>query len=285
MSWSRTNTVVYITRENNLPLLSTTAIFLKNCNSPWKNVTRAEEAAIRQPPGSWPGNDLHGNVDQALSLHRDISRDGSRFCDSWLAPPGHSFQPWPGSGRTGSIRGEGAPGELTTAEEQDLARPRSLAGFCLGSCHCLQMTPLSTEIIVFLHGCRVAHLATTDTRGHPHALPICFAIVEGVIYSPIDRKPKRDSNPRSLARVRHIQANPHVCLIADRYAEDWRHLAWAQVHGTAELLDGGPRRDAALEALRQRYQQYRAMDLTNQPVIEIRPDRIVSWSAAGGELN
>ncbi|HLG73535.1 MAG TPA: pyridoxamine 5'-phosphate oxidase family protein, partial [Chloroflexota bacterium] len=76
----------------------------------------------------------------------------------------------------------------------------------------------------------------------------------------------RPKNTSLLARVRHIQANPHVCLVADRYDEDWRRLAWVQVRGTAELLNGGDRRDAALAALCDRYEQYRSMDLTDRPV-------------------
>jgi len=139
---------------------------------------------------------------------------------------------------------------------------------------------LSAEHVAFLESCRTAHLATVDSAGRPRALPICFAVVDGVIYTPIDAKPKRTSDPRSLARVRHILANPHVCVVADHYGEDWSQLAWLQVHGPAELLEGGPAHARAVEALRARYPQYRDMDLASRPMIAIRPERTVSWQAS-----
>jgi hypothetical protein len=46
--------------------------------------------------------------------------------------------------------------------------------------------------------------------------------------------------------------------------------------GSAEILAAGPARDRALEALRERYPQYRAMPLTG-PVIRITPERVRSW--------
>jgi PPOX class probable F420-dependent enzyme len=139
------------------------------------------------------------------------------------------------------------------------------------------MTP---EQVAFLEAQRVAHLATVDEDGRPHALPVCFAALGGALYTPIDEKPKR-GDPLTLRRVRNILAHPQVCLVADRYEEDWSHLAWLQVRGTAALVDDEGERARALARLRDRYPQYRAMDLESRPLIRITPDRIVSWSADG----
>jgi coenzyme F420-0:L-glutamate ligase / coenzyme F420-1:gamma-L-glutamate ligase len=139
------------------------------------------------------------------------------------------------------------------------------------------MTP---EQVAFLEAQRVAHLATVDEDGRPHALPVCFAALGGALYTPIDEKPKR-GDPLTLRRVRNILAHPQVCLVADRYEEDWSHLAWLQVRGTAALVNDEGERARALARLRDRYPQYRAMDLESRPLIRITPDRIVSWSADG----
>jgi PPOX class probable F420-dependent enzyme len=139
------------------------------------------------------------------------------------------------------------------------------------------MTP---EQVAFLEAQRVARLATVDEDGRPHALPVCFAALGGALYTPIDEKPKR-GDPLTLRRVRNILAHPQVCLVADRYEEDWSHLAWLQVRGTAALVDDEGERARALARLRDRYPQYRAMDLESRPLIRITPDRIVSWSADG----
>jgi len=137
------------------------------------------------------------------------------------------------------------------------------------------MTP---EQIAFLGEQRVARLATVDEAGRPHVLPVCFAEVDGVLYTPIDQKPKR-GDPLSLQRVRNILAHPDVCLVVDHYEEDWTHLAWLQVRGTATLVDDPAERARALAELRERYPQYRAMDLESRPLIRIRPERVVGWAA------
>ncbi len=137
----------------------------------------------------------------------------------------------------------------------------------------------SPEQLQFLALQRVARLATVDEAGRPHALPICFALLDGLIYTPIDEKPKR-GDPRSLRRIRNILANPSVCLVVDRYEEDWSRLAWLQVRGDAHLVEDDAERARALSVLRAKYEQYRPMDLESLPLIRISPLRVVGWAAA-----
>ena len=137
------------------------------------------------------------------------------------------------------------------------------------------MTP---EQVAFLREQRVARLATVDEAGRPHVLPVCFAELDGLLYTPIDEKPKR-GDPRSLRRIRNILAHPDVCLVVDHDEENWTHLAWLQVRGRAALVEDLGERTRALAHLRARYPQYRAMDLESRPLIRITPDHVVGWAA------
>lgn len=137
------------------------------------------------------------------------------------------------------------------------------------------MTP---EQIAFLERQRVARLATVDEQGRPHVLPVCFVVVDGALYTPIDEKPKR-GDPLTLRRVRNILTHPEVCLVADDYAEDWTRLAWLQVRGSAALAVDPEERGRALAALRARYPQYRSMDLESRPLIRITATHVVGWAA------
>src|SRR5690242_12380238 len=114
----------------------------------------------------------------------------------------------------------------------------------------------SDEQAGFLEAHRVAHLATADGAGRPHVVPVCFALLDGTLYTPLDAKPKRVPVER-LRRVRDLEANPSVCLTVDDYDEDWRRLRWLQVRGRAELLRPGAEQQAAVTALCARYAQYR----------------------------
>jgi PPOX class probable F420-dependent enzyme len=137
---------------------------------------------------------------------------------------------------------------------------------------------LSPEQSAFLDGQRVGRLATVTADGRPHAVPICYALLDGLLYTPIDEKPKR-GDPSSLRRLRNIAANPHVCLVVDHYEEDWSRLAWLQVRGVASLVEDAEERQQAIAALRGRYAQYRGMDLESRPLVRITPRQAVGWEA------
>ena len=129
----------------------------------------------------------------------------------------------------------------------------------------------------FLVRQRVARLATADEAGEPHAVPVCFAHSQGGIYVALDEKPK-DVPPTRLKRVRNILENPHVALVADRYAEDWSLLAFVMVRGRAELLEpGAEEHAAAVRLLRGKYHQYEKMRIEENPVIVIRPTKVAAW--------
>jgi len=129
----------------------------------------------------------------------------------------------------------------------------------------------------FLLAARVGHLATTDAEGRPHVVPICFAVANHCIYTPLDQKPKRVAVDR-LKRVRNIRANPSVCLVVGRYSEDWSELAWLQVRATASILAAGnAEHETAVAALRRRYWQYAEMRIEDRPVVRLFPLRYVSW--------
>ena len=138
------------------------------------------------------------------------------------------------------------------------------------------MNQLSVAQARWFAGAPVGRLATADSEGAPHVIPVCFAYDGRFIYSVLDRKPKSAPLTR-LRRVRNIQANPRVALVVDRYEDDWSRLGYVLVFGRAGLLVEGDERDAALRLLREKYHQYRAMDLEGNPVIKITPDRAVGW--------
>ena len=132
----------------------------------------------------------------------------------------------------------------------------------------------------FLAVSRVGRLATADRHGAPHVVPVCYALDDPALYVTIDEKPKRADRP--LKRLRNIAENPRIALVVDRYDEDWSRLGWVMLRGSAEILHGGPEHDRAQTLLRDRYPQYRTMNLGPLPVIALRITRVTSWGDLGG---
>lgn len=123
----------------------------------------------------------------------------------------------------------------------------------------------------------VARLATVDATGAPHLVPVTFAMDGTRIVTSIDAKPKRGGQ---LRRLQNIAADSRVSLLVDHYHDDWRRLWWVRADGTARVVAGGTELARALELLRQRYAQYRDVELIG-PAIVVDVQRWISWAAAG----
>jgi PPOX class probable F420-dependent enzyme len=121
---------------------------------------------------------------------------------------------------------------------------------------------------------QVARLATVTANGHPHVVPIVFAVAGTTIYTAVDGKPK---SGRRLRRLANIEANPRVSILVDHYADDWSQLWWVRADGTAAIHHGGAECDRGLALLRAKYHQYQSVPLTG-PVIAVTVDQWSSWS-------
>jgi PPOX class probable F420-dependent enzyme len=128
-----------------------------------------------------------------------------------------------------------------------------------------------------LETARVGRLATADARGRPNVVPACFALDGNDVVTPVDEKPK---NPRSgpLRRIRDVPENPFVALVVDHYAADWDRLGWVQVRGTATVVEPtADGHDAAVSALREKYEQYESHALADRSVIRVAVGHVLSW--------
>lgn len=134
-----------------------------------------------------------------------------------------------------------------------------------------------------------ACLATLDEAGRPALVPIVFTWHGGALWSPVDGKPKRSPH---LARLAHVERDPRVCVLIDRYDADWSRLWWVRLEGEAGVVRAsGPEDDPLLapvaEALRAKYPAYASTPLfLGEPtLLRIAPSRIVGWCASPAALD
>lgn len=127
-------------------------------------------------------------------------------------------------------------------------------------------------------GQRVARLATSGHDQRPHLVPVtpAFLPADQVVIA-IDHKPKSTTR---LRRLDNIRQNHRVALLWDHYDEDWDQLWWVRADGTARIEESGAAWSAALDALGDRYPQYRTRR-PDGPVIMIEVTRWSGWSAHG----
>ena len=123
----------------------------------------------------------------------------------------------------------------------------------------------------FIQWERVCRVATADSAGAPHAVPVCHVLVDGKICF---------ASGNGAKKLRNLGANPRIALAFDLYSDAWESLKGVTVHGRAKLIDRGPRFRKIRSALYRKYPQYpeeAAIEERDSVIVEVTPTRLFSW--------
>ena len=145
----------------------------------------------------------------------------------------------------------------------------------MASGRCERLSELPAAMKNALDAARRGVMTTVDREGRPHAVPVVFAVHDQDLVTPIDRKPKMG---KTLGRLRNLERDPRVALLADRWSEEWTELAWVMIRGRASVQSSS-RSVSEVEAIIARYPEYRDT-LEGSDVIRIVPEQILWWSWA-----
>jgi PPOX class probable F420-dependent enzyme len=120
-------------------------------------------------------------------------------------------------------------------------------------------------------------LATVGSDGAPHAVPVSFVVVDGIVVSPVDDVKAKSTT--SLQRVRNVEARGRAALLVEEWhREDWSQLWWVRADLSTAALEDDDAAERADAALRAKYPQYRDARFADLLVLAI--DRLVGWAAA-----
>jgi PPOX class probable F420-dependent enzyme len=122
----------------------------------------------------------------------------------------------------------------------------------------------------------VARLATVRPDGAPHVVPVVFALVDEIVYTAVDHKPKRTDR---LQRLANLRREPRCSLLVDHYDPDWSRLWWVRADAVATILSEPATRHPGLVALAERYPAYRTRPPSG-PLIVMTVNRWSGWSSA-----
>lgn len=122
---------------------------------------------------------------------------------------------------------------------------------------------------------RVATLGTVDGDGHPHLVPICFALTGDRLVTAVDHKPKRTTE---LARLAHVRAHPAVSVLVDHYTDDWDTLWWVRADGPATVVDDLTTEPGLIGPLVAKYAAYTEVPPAGAAIV-VTVQRWQGWSA------
>jgi PPOX class probable F420-dependent enzyme len=130
-------------------------------------------------------------------------------------------------------------------------------------------------------GAPVARLATVNPALGVDVVPVTFALLESDasgadrLVTAVDHKPKSSTR---LRRLRNISEHPDVTVLVDHYENDWDRLWWVRMRGRATVVVDGPLFEEGIDALVDRYEQYREHRPVG-PAIVVVIDEWTSWQA------
>jgi PPOX class probable F420-dependent enzyme len=125
---------------------------------------------------------------------------------------------------------------------------------------------------------RVVRLATIDERGQAHVVPVIFAVDGDTFYSPTDKATNK--RPRLPKRLRNLDHDQRVTILADFYHEDWLKAWWVRLRGTGRVVGDGPERTHAAALLDRKYRQFAgdAYAEDGGPVLAVEIKDWLGWS-------
>ena len=118
------------------------------------------------------------------------------------------------------------------------------------------MDAFTEKELEYLRSQRLARIATADSGGQPHVVPVGFRVSAEAAAIEVGGR-----NFGKTKKYRDIRANPKVAIVIDDLASvtPWKPRG-IEVRGTAVLQDGGG-----------------GPVPSDQPWARITPERIVSW--------
>jgi len=120
-----------------------------------------------------------------------------------------------------------------------------------------------------------AILASVRPDGRPHLVPVVFALVDDVVHTAVDHKPKASARLQRLANLQH---EPRCALLVDRYDDDWSQLWWVRADGRAQVVEDPGPDDPGRAALTARYHAYTHRPPAG-PLMRIEVERFTGWAA------
>ncbi|MEM2875214.1 MAG: pyridoxamine 5'-phosphate oxidase family protein [Candidatus Hadarchaeales archaeon] len=118
----------------------------------------------------------------------------------------------------------------------------------------------------FIEENEVCRLATVDSSGMPHVVPVCYVFHDGSFYIATDY---------STRKYQNVRENPRGALVIDHYKP---HRA-VMVQGRIEVLERGEEFRRVREMFYRRFRWARddPWEEGEAPILKLVPERKSSW--------
>lgn len=115
----------------------------------------------------------------------------------------------------------------------------------------------------------VCRVATLNTDGSIHVVPLCPVVLDGAVYVDLQHALRTEAN---------LRREPRATVLFDEYSSDWRKLWGVQLRCAVELLQkNGEEWSAAWRRMEEHYPQYAVLAWEARQLVRLTPQAKVSW--------
>ena len=131
----------------------------------------------------------------------------------------------------------------------------------------MKLTKLESE---FIRSQNVGRVASVDTDGVVHNVPVCPVLDGGKVYFGSESNAKK---------VRNIKQNPRAAIVFDVYSDSWKKLRGVLLQCRVRIVDPALFKKSRRK-LYGKYPQYETespLEPENSVIIELQPEKKFSW--------
>ena len=128
----------------------------------------------------------------------------------------------------------------------------------------------------------MGRLAIMDEHGVPSMAPVCFVLEGQTVFL------AKDDFPEGISLLREQQmdalaGNPNMALMVDHWEENLNRIGVVLMRGMGEVLPGpGLEQRRVLSLFRDKYAQYRGINMKDDPVIRMDLFSLRHWGDLSG---
>ena len=141
---------------------------------------------------------------------------------------------------------------------------------------------IPNDVRAALNAARVGRMAVLDEHGVPSIVTVCFVLEGQTLLI------AQDNFPEGIAQLREQQmaalaGNPNITVLVDHWEENWNKLGMVMLRGIGEVLPGASlEQRRVLSLLRDKYAQYRGVNMKDEPMIRLDILSMRYWGELAG---
>ena len=136
---------------------------------------------------------------------------------------------------------------------------------------------IPADVRAVLDAARMARISVVDDAGVPLMTPACYVLEGHYLFFVTDNFPANIA-PLREKQLEHLASHPNMAAMVDYWEEDLNKIGMVLLRGMGEVLNApGLEQRRVLALVRDKYEQYRGVNMKEQAIIRMELFSVRYW--------